>query len=149
VIEEFIKSNLKNKCAYACKCGYLEEMTNLKDVASDDEQEQEKEKEQEEQEEGNEDDEEDEGDRGSSDTNYIWNFMICMVWILAGNKWFLIGASLLTDIHKVHQGMAALYPPQCLAYTLVHNSWKFTTRSMKSDDESTTWSGWISAIFPL
>ena len=34
VIEEFIKSSLKNKCAYACKHGYFVEMTKL-DVASD------------------------------------------------------------------------------------------------------------------
>ena len=28
-VAEFIKSNLKNKCAYACKRGYLQEATNL------------------------------------------------------------------------------------------------------------------------
>ena len=61
-----------------------------------------------------------------------------MAWILADNKWFLLGASPLTNVWKVHQGTH-----------LVHNRWKFTASSMEPDNETTTWSGWITAILLL
>jgi hypothetical protein len=85
-IEEFIKSSLKNKCAYARKHGYLDEMTNFGNIASDEEEaeqkaevEQEAEAEQDEEEEETEEDQEDEGNKdkgleengGSSDTDSV------------------------------------------------------------------------------
>jgi hypothetical protein len=36
-IEEFIKSSLKNRCAYACSQGYLQEYTNTEHAGSDEE----------------------------------------------------------------------------------------------------------------